>query len=99
MLFFSSFVVTLGLLALCSNARAAPSLRRESKVNENRRKLAAYYHTVTASTLGSPNPDAAIGNPLKGLVESPIYMPPPYKPNLPLTVEFYYLGKWFENVT
>jgi hypothetical protein len=93
-LFSSVAVVALGLVALCHDAQAAASLRRAGKADdENQRKLASYYHTVTTDILGAPNPDAAIGNPLKGLVESPIYMPPPYKPDLPLAVEFYYLGK------
>jgi hypothetical protein len=28
------------------------------------------------------------------LVESPIYTNPPYKANIPLAVEFYYLGRF-----
>jgi hypothetical protein len=91
--FSSVAVVALGLTALCHDAQATVSLRRVGKAHENQRKLASYYHTVTTDVLGAPNPDATIGNPLKGLVESPIYMPPPYKPDLPVAVEFYYLGK------
>lgn len=60
---------------------------------ENVRDLAEYYHTFSSESLGLPNPDAAIGNPLKGLVESPYYNWPPYQADIPLSVEFYYIGK------
>lgn len=53
------------------------------------------YYTLTAATLGMPNPDAAIGNPLKGLVESPYYNQPPYDSDVPLAVEFYYMGAYY----
>lgn len=53
------------------------------------------YHTLGSTKLGVPNPDAAIGNPLKGLVESPVYTNPPYKADIPLAVEFYYFGQFF----
>jgi hypothetical protein len=56
---------------------------------------ANYYHVAK---LGGPNPDAAIGNPLKGLVESPIYTNPPYKSEIPLAVEFYYVGTYWYDV-
>lgn len=63
--------------------------------DDNRRELvASYYHTLSASTLGGENPDAAVGNPLKGLMESPIYTNPPYKFDIPLAVEFYYVGTY-----
>jgi hypothetical protein len=51
------------------------------------------YYTLNASALGAPNPDAAIGNPMKGLMESPIYTIPPYAADIPLSLEFYYFGK------
>jgi hypothetical protein len=51
-----------------------------------------YYFTLTTITLGAPNPDVAIGNPLKGLVESPLYTFPPYEADIPLAMEFYYIG-------
>jgi hypothetical protein len=56
---------------------------------------ANYYHVAK---LGGPNPDAAIGNPLKGLVESPIYTNPPYKSEIPLAVEFYYIGTYWYDI-
>jgi hypothetical protein len=80
------------LLALSSCGDAA----RLRKTREDQRELATYYHTLSTSTLGGPNPDAAIGNPLKGLMESPIYTWPPYKPDLPVAVEFYYVGKFIQ---
>jgi hypothetical protein len=81
------------LLALSSCGDAA----RLRKTREDQRELATYYHTLSTSALGGPNPDAAIGNPLKGLVESPIYTWPPYKPDLPVAVEFYYISKFIQD--
>jgi hypothetical protein len=55
-----------------------------------------YYFTVSitdsGSKLGSFNPDAAIGNPLKGLMGSPFYEGPPLPNLVPSTLEFYYIG-------
>jgi hypothetical protein len=65
---------------------------------EGQRELASYYHSISSETLGFPDPDAAIGNALKGLVESPIYTNPPYKADIPLAVEFYYLGRFAVNM-
>jgi hypothetical protein len=86
-------------LALPECRAAATSLRHgpveSSEMTMEERGLAAkYYHTVSSTNLGGPNPDAAIGNPLKGLVESPIYTNPPYTSKIPLAVEFYYIGMW-----
>ena len=57
------------------------------------RRLATYYFSLTMADLGGPNPDAAIGNPLKGLLESPFYLKPPYTADIPPSLEFYYIGK------
>jgi hypothetical protein len=51
-----------------------------------------YYHTLTSAELGSPSPEAAIGNPLKGLMPSPLFSRPPYGEQLPHALEFYYIG-------
>ena len=74
------------------NVAFATNLRSQQN---DRRALQSYYHTLTTEQLGVSNPDAAIGNPLKGLMESPIYTWPPYKADIPLAVEFYYIGKAF----
>jgi hypothetical protein len=67
--------------------------RALSRRDDNRREAQSIYNvTLSSWTLGRPNPDVAIGNPLKGLVESPIYTFPPYKDDIPLAVEFYYIG-------
>jgi hypothetical protein len=76
---------------------AATSLRHvpvesSNETTEERDLATKYYHTVSSTKLGDPNPDAANGNPLKGLVESPIYTNPPYTSKIPLAVEFYYIG-------
>jgi len=49
------------------------------------------YHILTCYLSGSVNPDAAIGNPMKGLIESPKYTRPPYSSQVPLSLEFYYM--------
>jgi hypothetical protein len=80
---------------LLSRYALAVILHAGSQQEEDQRQLASgtYYHSLTTATLGSPNPDAAIGNALKGLVESPIYTWPPYTADIPLTLEFYYVGR------
>jgi hypothetical protein len=55
-------------------------------------KSPPYYHTLTSAELGSPSPEAAIGNPLKGLMPSPLFSQPPYGEQLPHALEFYYIG-------
>lgn len=50
------------------------------------------YHTLT--DLGQPNPDATLGNPMRGLAESPRYTWPPYDSQVPLSLEFYYVGEY-----
>jgi hypothetical protein len=89
-------LVPLLLVASLSASRVeAASLRvsGEKQRGLSTRSTNSYYHVVSNATLGAPNLDAAIGNPLKGLVESPIYTNPPYKADIPLAVEFYYVGK------
>jgi hypothetical protein len=73
------------LASLSLRVRASP-LRAASSSSSS------YYHIVSSSAKLASNPDAAIGNPLKGLMESPQYNPPPYKATIPLSLEFYYVG-------
>jgi hypothetical protein len=97
----TSVCCALSLVLWESNVAATglhhPPIEAKEKNNETTtdqgRDLATvnYYHVAK---LGGPNPDAAIGNPLKGLVESPIYTNPPYKSEIPLAVEFYYIGMY-----
>jgi hypothetical protein len=63
--------------------------------NHNRSLQAAsdYYYTITdKSILGSINPVAAIGNPLKGLASSPDWTGSSTPTKLPTSLEFYYIG-------
>ena len=48
-----------------------------------------YFETTD---LGRPNVDAAIGNPMKGLVGGARYAPPPLPDSVPLSIEFYNVG-------
>ena len=48
-----------------------------------------YY---TTSDLGNPNDNAASGNPLKGFLTSPDWSTPPYRQEIPSSLEFYYVG-------
>jgi hypothetical protein len=58
----------------------------------NRKLQAPYYVTTSSQVLGAANPDATIGNPLKGLMGSPKWKQPPYQDSLPTALEFYYIG-------
>jgi hypothetical protein len=52
-----------------------------------------YYYTITdVSILGSINPEAAIGNPLKGLMSSPDWTGSSTPNDLPSSLEFYYVA-------
>jgi Malectin domain len=52
-----------------------------------------YYETTSAAILGSVNPDAAIGNPLKGLLTSPQWTNGNFHQySIPSTLEFHYIG-------
>jgi hypothetical protein len=91
-------VLLLWLMALAS-VSAQHTLRSSRNNGADRRRrrdqqnVSPYRVTLSTWSLGQPNPDAAIGNALKGLVESPIYTFPPYKDDIPLAVEFYYIGE------
>jgi hypothetical protein len=54
----------------------------------------AYYFTTISGgpKLGSFSPDAAVGNPLKGLLGSPFYTKPPHFGAVKASLEFYYIG-------
>jgi hypothetical protein len=57
-----------------------------------------YYHVITGEDeLGYGNPDVTIGNPMRGLVPSPRYLPSGGLEGNPLnpSLEFYYIG-WDE---
>jgi Malectin domain len=56
------------------------------------RSLAAYYSTSDPNLLGTLNPDAAMGNPLKGLVASPSWTGGNTKCTIPNSLEFTYMG-------
>jgi hypothetical protein len=65
---------------------------------ENRKLRQNYYHVITNDDeLGYGNPEATLGNPMRGLIPSPRYLPPKEWENNPLSssVEFYYIG-WDE---
>jgi hypothetical protein len=65
-----------------------------SSVDENqdsgKRRLQGRYYTT--SNLGARNIDAAMGNPLKGLMSSPRWARPPYRSDIPISLEYYYIG-------
>lgn len=51
------------------------------------------YHSISdAQSLGATNYDAAVGNPLKGLLTSPLWVGGNVPDNVPSTLEFYYIG-------
>jgi len=51
-----------------------------------------YYSTSHPDDLGPANPDAALGNPYKGLMDSPWWNYPPYPEDVPSSLDMYYLG-------
>lgn len=59
---------------------------------ETLRRRTQQYYSIGQDVLGFQNKDVAIGNPMKGLMESPVYTWPPYKADIPLALEFYYIG-------
>jgi hypothetical protein len=73
--------------------RTSTSHERPPRRGRRRNLAAGNYHSLWTAQLGLPNPEAAIGNPLKGLMPSPQYSRPPYTPTLPHSLEFYYVGK------
>jgi hypothetical protein len=81
----------LGLLhtVLCFSACHAA---QGSSLRAGRALAGEYYHTLTTADLGIFNPDVAIGNPLKGLVENPVFTNPPYRVDIPLAVELHFTG-------
>jgi Malectin domain len=64
----------------------------ESTEQGHRSLAPAYYSTSDPNLLGSLNPDAAIGNPLKGLVASPSWTGGVTKYTIPNSLEFTYMG-------
>lgn len=65
---------------------------RFSRPNRHRLQATSYYYSASgAAILGSPNADAAVGNPLKGLLTSPRWTSNPAS-SIPSSLEFYYIG-------
>jgi len=60
--------------------------------SHSRQLQSAYYTTSDASILGSENPDAAVGNPMKGLMTNPRWTGFNTPDTVPSTLEFYYFG-------
>jgi hypothetical protein len=83
-------------LLVSVNFATASRLRGSSIVNiakGKRRQLSNYYYsTKDASVLGAANPDAAIRNPLKGLLTSPLWTGGNTPDSVPSSLEFYYFG-------
>jgi Malectin domain len=77
-------------LAVVGNAVSLRGNSEEPK--QDRRRLAAYYSTSDPNILGAANPDAAIGNPLKGLVASPAWTGGVTTYTIPNSLEFTYIG-------
>lgn len=51
-----------------------------------------YYFTASSLRLGSFSPDAALANPLKGLMGSPFYLKPPHNDAVKASLEFFYMA-------
>jgi hypothetical protein len=79
-----------------SHASMSTNLRGNStapSIDRSRRQLASYYYSTSSKAiLGEANPDAAIGNPLKGLLTSPRWTGNKTPQTVPSSLEFYYIG-------
>jgi hypothetical protein len=81
------------LLLTMTTMSQSTSLRGSADVSLQQRRLATpYYSTADVAILGASNPDAAIGNPLKGLVNSPWWQSSNPPTSVPNSLEHYYIG-------
>jgi hypothetical protein len=86
------FLKTLLFLTMTTITQST-SLRGSVDDSLQERRLAIpYYSTSDAAVLGASNPDAAIGNPLKGLVNSPWWQSSNPPTSIPNSLEHYYIG-------
>lgn len=103
-----SFIAAVAAATSCC-AKAVPSIRTESGVGQQHQlrllktsattpsSKSSAKITLTSTELGEPDSHAAIGSPMRGIVESPLYSLPTdthpyYNADIPLALEFYYIG-------
>eukprot|EP00957_Ditylum_brightwellii_P024782 1872489-Ditylum_brightwellii.AAC.1 len=77
--------MAIGPSSICSFLSVVYVLNQVTSINA----VNIFYHSTT--DLGSPNDEAASGNPLKGFLTSPDWSNPPYGDDLPSSLEFYYI--------
>lgn len=81
------------LLFAIATVSQSTSLRGSVDDAFKERHLASpYYLTSDAAVLGAANPDAAIGNPLKGLATAPWWLSSTPPTSVPASLEHYYIG-------
>jgi hypothetical protein len=92
------FVLVLyATLRFCSGSSNATVAGDYTALNTSARMLQTKppYFIATSGVnpkLGSYSPDAAVGNPLKGLMGSPFYLRPPHGDTVKASLEFFYVG-------
>lgn len=80
-------------LIFLSAAHVGLSLSLRGGIFGHSRQLQSTYYTTSDPTiLGAENPDAAVGNPMKGLMTSPRWTGFNTPDTVPSTLEFYYFG-------
>jgi hypothetical protein len=86
-------MVSLSTLLFLVTAASSCSAQLRGHVSTRGRHLASpYYSTSDAAVLGAADPDAAIGNPMKGLMSSPSWTGGTPPPGMPSSLEFHYVG-------
>jgi Malectin domain len=88
-----SRAIILSMVALCALILLVCISTGYSYQQDRRLAETPYYETTSAAILGSVNPDAAIGNPLRGLHTSPQWTNGNFHQySIPSTLEFHYIG-------
>jgi hypothetical protein len=79
------------MIAMLSIAGAASSSISSLRGVSHRQLATPYFSVTDPNVLGQANVDAAIGNPLKGLMTSPRWVDK-IRDEIPASLEFYYFG-------
>jgi hypothetical protein len=80
------------LLALASVVCSTSLRGGDGDTDRQLQSSSAYFSTSDPAVLGAADPDAAIGNPMKGLMSSPSWTGGTPPPGMPSSLEFHYVG-------
>jgi hypothetical protein len=85
------FLASLVCYSAEGSTNETTSSSRNGPTSAERKTQARQFYFSTTS-LPWFNPDAAMGNPMRGLIGSPFYEHPPLPDAVPSTLEFFYVG-------